>query len=105
MKVYIPPNFTNNGGALGGLVKKRNAFEAGLFLTVLYFAARLLAKIAGPAVASAIFALAGIPIGILLLTGIRGRAVGELLFDLIHYELTKGVKLIELPHPVKRAKG
>ena len=36
MRAYIPPNFDDDGGFFWGLVKKRNAVEAGVYLGILY---------------------------------------------------------------------
>lgn len=41
MRVPIPPNYNDDGNILGGILKKRNAVEAGVYLALIFLLYKL----------------------------------------------------------------
>ena len=97
MQSYIPPNVDDTGGFFNGLIPKRNAFDAGIALLIIYIAFRFafvfLSVIARAAVGGGL----AIVIGAVCVMGIDGRSVSEVLMDMIHFKKTKAVITLAMP--------
>lgn len=97
MRVIIPPNFDDNGGVLMGLLEKRNAAEAGIFLGIMITLLIILAKVISSAIFFAfyiIFAIAGTAI---FAIGIGDDSVLQFIIILIKYRSNKGISTLMPP--------
>ena len=73
MRAYIPPNFDDDGGFFWGLVKKRNAVEAGVYLGILYILFKIFINIFSPLFVISVFLILGFAGSFFLLAGFDGR--------------------------------
>lgn len=97
MRAVIPPNFDDNGGVLGGLVKKRNAVEAGIFLAlfaILFFVS--LSNI-GSILLSALILVIGVIGTVFLAIGIGDESVSQFIFTTIKYRRSREIATLMMP--------
>lgn len=97
MKVYIPQNFDDNGGVFGGLVKKRNAVEAGVFAGILFILARIIYAFFPSLMLMAVLIILGILGVAFLLCGFGDQSLMTIVADQIRYNKTKGVITLMRP--------
>ena len=97
MRAVIVPNFDDNGGVLGGLLKKQNALEAGIFLGIgmlIFFAC--LSNIASVALCACILVITMIGT-VFFAIGIGDESVARFLVTVIKYRLTARVATLMMP--------
>lgn len=97
MRAYIPPNLDDNGGVLGGLVKKRNALEALIYIGFILLLVKILIPVVSPIVLIIAFVVLGIPGTILFLAGIDGQPISRMVIRRIRYKKNKGVFTLRMP--------
>jgi len=97
MRAYIPPNLDDNGGVLGGLVKKRNALEAFIYIGFILLLVKILMPILSPIVLIITFVVLGLPGTILFLAGIDGQPISRMVIRRIRYKKNKGVFTLRMP--------
>lgn len=97
MRAYIPPNLDDNGGVLGGLVKKRNALEALIYIGFILLLVKILIPVVSPIVLIIAFVVLGIPGAILFLAGIDGQPISRMVIRRIKYKKNKGVFTLRMP--------
>ena len=102
MRVYIPPNLDDNGGVFGGLVKKQNAIESGIYVGSIFLLVKLLSKYVGVLVAIIVFIVLGIPGAILFLVGIEGQPIGRIIKRRLKYKRNKGIFTLRMPIPKEK---
>lgn len=95
--VNIPKNFADNGGFLGGMIKKKNGIEAGIFLGISLAILRLLIGKVHVAVIISIFIIICVPITLLLVVGINGQSTLTVLTNCIVYKKYKTVATLKMP--------
>ena len=97
-KGYIPKNVCDFGYVFGGMIKVRNAVEAGAGLFLVFVIVKLLIFI--PLVPRLIigFILAGIVIAVSLI-GVEGVSLTTYLIDLMLYHKSKGRYIYKIPRP------
>ena len=101
MRAYIPPNLDDNGGVLGGLVKKRNGLEALIYIGFILLLVKLLSNFLSTIALVIIFMVLGIPGAILFLAGIDGQPISRMVIRRIRYKRNKGVFTLKMPMPDK----
>lgn len=97
MRAVIPPNFDDNGGVLGGLVRKKNAVEAGVFLAIsmiLFFLA--LTRI-GSIFLSAVLLMVAICGSAFFAIGIGDESVISFVISAMRYRRKKEVATLMMP--------
>lgn len=104
MRAYIPPNYDDDGGYIGGIFDKRRAIDAGVYLTVIILLLKLLSTFgAGLIVIVALFCILGLPVGVLLLFGINEMPISTILYNKIVYKRTRRCVTLRPPN-VKEGK-
>lgn len=97
MRAYIPPNFDDDGGFFWGLVKKRNAVEAGVYLGILYILFKLFINIFSPLFVISVFLILGFAGSFFLLAGFDGRSLTEIVMINLKYRRSKCVATLRKP--------
>jgi len=101
MKAYIPPNYDDDGGFIGGLVDKRRAIDAGVYLVAVFILLKILKNLgAGFALRTILFFVIGVPVGILLLIGIDQMPISVILYNRLMYK--KHSKVVTLRPPQRK---
>lgn len=95
MRVPIPPNFDDNGGLMGGLVKKRNAVEAGVFLALLFLLYKIFFKF-NIFILSIVIIIAVLGAAMLLI-GLGDQSFCTVLFNRLKYRKSKTVVTLMKP--------
>lgn len=97
MRAYIPPNFDDDGGFFWGLVKKRNAIEAGAYLGILYILFKIFINILPPIFMISALLVLGFAGGFFLIIGFDGRSLTEIFLINLKYQRTKCVATLRKP--------
>ena len=95
MRVPIYPNFDDNGGLFGGLIKKRNAVEAGAFLVFLFLVYKIFFRFS--ILALSIFIIIAVLGAATLLVGLGDQSFCSVLMNKIKYRKEKTVVTLMKP--------
>ncbi len=101
MRAVIVPNFDDNGGVLGGLLKKQNALEAGIFLgagMLIFFAC--LSNIASIALCAGILVITMMGTAFFAI-GIGDESVIKFLITVLKYHNRACVAVLMMPSDEK----
>ena len=82
---YIPPNYTDSGGVMGGMFKLRNAIEAILIVAPLTWLAVMLTGGLDVTVRIVAILTVVIPVGFFSLMGVMGLSIGQFLYFLFRF--------------------
>ena len=97
MRAVIVPNFDDNGGVLGGLLKKQNALEAGVFLglgMMIFFIS--LSSISSLVISAVIFFFTMLGTSFFAI-GIGDESVVKYLIMIIKYKAHAGTAVLMMP--------
>lgn len=98
---YIPPNLTESGGALGGIVNRRNLIEFVIFLVFNFFLWFFLSNLISTVLCVTGFLIMALIGGVPIIKGINGEPISVFILTFFTYRKSNKFLEMQMPMPEK----
>lgn len=98
---YIPPNLSDAGGIMGGMLKMRNLIEAGICIGIAVLVGKLVSIVVPSVITMVVFVVIGAIVALVAVVGVQGEPLSILFLNVINYRRVSGYCQIRMPMPME----